>query len=187
MTVAAPSTPASYFHLLRWQGLSGRHKPLIVFTPKSMLRLKAAASATAEFTTGSFEPLIGEAAGFDGSAVKRVILCTGKVYWDLAERRRAVDSADAAIVRLERLYPAPVDELRAELSRYPSTAELVWVQEEPANQGAWPWMALKLPEVLGRPLRLVAQPASSAPSVGSAKVHAASHRGVIESAIPAEG
>jgi multifunctional 2-oxoglutarate metabolism enzyme len=187
MTVAAPSTPASYFHLLRWQGLSGRHKPLIVFTPKSMLRLKAAASATAEFTTGSFEPLIGEAEGFDGSAVKRVILCTGKVYWDLAERRRAVDSADAAIVRLERLYPAPVDELRAELSRYPSTAELVWVQEEPANQGAWPWMALKLPEVLGRPLRLVAQPASSAPSVGSAKVHAASHRGVIESAIPAEG
>jgi 2-oxoglutarate dehydrogenase E1 component len=98
-----------------------------------------------------------------------------------------VNSADTAVVRLERLYPAPVDELRAELSRYPSTAELVWVQEEPANQGAWPWMALKLPEVLGRPLRLVSQPASSAPAVGSAKVHAAWHRGLIETAIPAEG
>jgi multifunctional 2-oxoglutarate metabolism enzyme len=187
MTVAAPSTPASYFHLLRWQALSGRHKPLVVFTPKSMLRLKAAASATADFTSGSFQPLIGEPDDFDSPAVKRVVLCTGKVYWDLAERRRAAGGTGTAIVRLERLYPAPVDELRAELTRYPADAELVWMQEEPANQGAWPWMALKLPEVLGRPLRLVSSPASSAPAVGSAKVHAASHHALVEAAIPAEG
>jgi 2-oxoglutarate dehydrogenase E1 component len=116
-----------------------------------------------------------------------VVLCAGKVYWDLAERRRAAGSTDTAIVRLERLYPAPVAELRAELTRYPAGAELVWVQEEPANQGAWPWMALKLPEALGRPLRLVASPASSAPAVGSAKVHAASHRALVETAIPVEG
>jgi 2-oxoglutarate dehydrogenase E1 component len=187
MTVAMPSTPASYFHLLRWQALSGRHKPLIVFTPKSMLRLKTATSAVADFTAGSFQPLIGEPAGFDGSAVRRVVLCTGKVYYDLADRRAKVDANGTAIVRFERLYPIPVEELRAELSRYPDDAELVWVQEEPSNMGAWPRMALRLPELLGRPLFAISLPASSAPAPGSAKVHAASHRDLIETAIPAEG
>jgi multifunctional 2-oxoglutarate metabolism enzyme len=186
MTVAIPSTPSSYFHLLRWQALSGRNKPLIVFTPKSMLRLKAATSATAEFTSGSFQPLIGEPTGFDSSAVRRVLLCTGKVYYDLAERRRKSGNSQTAIVRFERLYPIPLEELRAELSRYPGNAELVWVQEEPSNMGAWPSMALRLPELLGRPLSVVALPASSAPAPGSAKVHAASHRDLIETAIPAE-
>jgi 2-oxoglutarate decarboxylase len=187
MTIAMPSTPASYFHLLRWQALSGRHKPLVVFTPKSMLRLKAATSATAEFTSGSFRPLIGEPSSFDGSAVRRILLCTGKVYYDLAERQRKVADARTAIVRFERLYPVPMEELRAELSRYPGDAELVWVQEEPSNMGAWPRMALRLPELLGRPLSVVALPASSAPAPGSAKVHAAWHRDLIEAAIPAEG
>jgi len=187
MTVAMPSTPASYFHLLRWQALSGRHKPLIVFTPKSMLRLKAATSAVADFTNGSFQPLIGEPAGFDGSAVRRVLLCTGKIYYDLAGRRAAVNANGTAIVRFERLYPIPVEELRAELSRYPGDAELVWVQEEPSNMGAWPRMALRLPELLGRPLAVISLPASSAPAAGSAKVHAASHRDLIETAIPTKG
>ncbi len=183
MTIAIPSSPASYFHLLRWQALSGRNKPLVVFTPKSMLRLRSAASATSDFTTGSFQPLVGEPADVNAAAVKRIVLCTGKVYYDLAERRRTAGTTDTAIVRLERLYPVPADELRAELSRYPSSAEIVWAQEEPVNQGAWPWMALKLPELLGRPLRPAASPASSAPAVGSAKVHAATHREIIETAI----
>jgi multifunctional 2-oxoglutarate metabolism enzyme len=187
MTVAMPSTPASYFHLLRWQALSGRHKPLIVFTPKSMLRLKAATSGVNDFTSGYFQPLIGEAADFDGSAVRRVVLCTGKVYYDLADRRATINATNTAIVRFERLYPTPLEELRAELSRYPADAELVWVQEEPSNMGAWPRMALTLPELLGRPLSVVALPASSAPAPGSAKVHAASHRDLIETAIPTEG
>jgi 2-oxoglutarate dehydrogenase E1 component len=187
MTVAVPSTPASYFHLLRWQALSGRHKPLIVFTPKSMLRLKAASSAVAEFTSGSFEPLIGERADFGTSAVRRVVLCTGKVYYDLAERRAAVDPNGTAIVRFERLYPTPIEELRAELARYPADAQLVWVQEEPSNMGAWPRMALTLPDLLGRRLSMAALPASSAPAPGSAKVHAAWHRHLIETAIPTEG
>jgi multifunctional 2-oxoglutarate metabolism enzyme len=187
MTVAMPSTPASYFHLLRWQGLSGRHKPLIVFTPKSMLRLKAATSSVTDFTSGYFQPVIGEPANFDGSAVRRVVLCAGKVYYDLASQRTAVNANNTAIVRFERLYPIPIDELRAELSRYPADAELVWVQEEPLNMGAWPRMALTLPELLGRPLSVVALPASSAPAPGSAKVHAASHRELIETAIPMEG
>ena len=107
MTVALPTTPANYFHLLRWQALSGRHKPLIVFTPKSLLRLKAATSAAADFTQGSFQPLIGEPAGFDGSRVRRVVLCTGKIYYDLAEHRAKAGVTDTAIVRVERLYPIP--------------------------------------------------------------------------------
>jgi multifunctional 2-oxoglutarate metabolism enzyme len=186
MTIAMPSTPASYFHLLRWQALSGRHKPLVVFTPKSMLRLKAATSAAAEFTSGSFRPLIGEPSSFDGPAVRRILLCTGKVYYDLAERRQKAGDTRTAVVRFERLYPVPLDELRAELSRYPTDAEIVWVQEEPSIMGAWPRMALRLPELLGRPLSVVALPASSAPAPGSAKVHAAWHRDLIETAIPAE-
>jgi 2-oxoglutarate dehydrogenase E1 component len=99
MTLAQPSTPASYFHLLRWQALSGRHKPLIVFTPKSMLRLKAATSAVSEFTSGSFRPLIGASVAADAD-VRRVVLCAGKIYYDLAGRQKEVNAADTAIVRV---------------------------------------------------------------------------------------
>jgi multifunctional 2-oxoglutarate metabolism enzyme len=183
MTVAIPTTPGNYFHLLRWQGLSDRHKPLIVFTPKSMLRLKAAASPVTDFTTGSFRPLIGSAGG-DDAAVRRVVLCAGKVYYDLAARRQAVKATDTAIVRVERLYPLPVSELCAELARYPNVETVTWVQEEPANMGAWPTMALKLPRVLSREIGVVSLPASSAPAAGSAALHASTHREIIETAIP---
>jgi multifunctional 2-oxoglutarate metabolism enzyme len=154
-----------------------------VFTPKSMLRLKAAASPVADFTTGSFRPLIGSAAG-DDAAVRRVVLCAGKVYYDLAARRQAVGGTDTAIVRVERLYPLPVSELCAELARYPNAETVTWVQEEPANMGAWPSMALKLPRVLSRAVGVVSLPASSAPAAGSAAAHAATHREIIETAIP---
>jgi 2-oxoglutarate dehydrogenase E1 component len=188
MTVAMPTTPGNYFHLLRWQGLSGRHKPLIVFTPKSMLRLKAAASPVSEFTAGSFRPLIGSRAGSDGNVsdadVRRVLLCTGKVYYDLAARQQKVGATDTAIVRVERLYPLPVSELRAELARYPEAESVTWVQEEPANMGAWPTFALKLPLHLGREVDVVSLPASSAPAAGSAAQHAASHTALVEKAIP---
>src|SRR4029077_17838883 len=174
MTVAMPTPPGNYFHLLRWQGLSGRQKPLIVFTPKSMLRLKAAASPVSEFTSGSFRPLIGSTTGSD-AGVRRVLLCTGKVYYDLAARRQQTGATDVAIVRVERLYPLPVSELRAELARYPGAESVTWVQEAPANMGAWPTCALKLPRVLYREIGLVSLPASSAPAAGSAKKHAATH------------
>jgi multifunctional 2-oxoglutarate metabolism enzyme len=183
MTVAMPTTPGNYFHLLRWQGLSGRHKPLIVFTPKSMLRLKAATSAVSEFTSGSFQPLIGSAQASDAE-VRRLLLCTGKIYYDLAARREQAGAADVAIARVERLYPLPVSELRAELARYPGLESVTWVQEEPANMGARPTFALKLPKVLGREVGMVSLPASSAPAAGSAKAHAATHREIIETAIP---
>ncbi len=194
MTVAMPTTPGNYFHLLRWQALSGRHKPLIVFTPKSMLRLKAATSAVGEFTTGSFRPLIGAPSSVSEAAVRRVLLCSGKVYYDLDARQRELaaaggpgksDTADGtAIVRVERLYPLPVSELRAELGRYPGVESVTWVQEEPANMGAWPTMALKLPRILGREIGVMSLPASSAPAAGSAAKHATTHRGIIETAIP---
>jgi 2-oxoglutarate decarboxylase len=202
MTVAMPSTPASYFHLLRWQALSGRVKPLIVFTPKSMLRLKTATSAAADFTSGSFRPVLGDPAlgttGFDGQArtgsgpldagaVRRVLLCTGKFYYDLAERRRTAGQGNVAIVRVERLYPLPAAEIAAELARYPADAEIVWAQEEPANMGGWPYMGLKLPSVIGRPLGLISLPPSSAPAAGSAKAHAAEHAQLVDAALGLTG
>jgi multifunctional 2-oxoglutarate metabolism enzyme len=187
MTVAVPTTPANYFHLLRWQALSGRTKPLIVATPKSMLRLKAATSAVADFTGGSFRPVVGEPGDVDGAAVRRVLLCSGKVYYDLAERRRAEGVSDLAIVRVERLYPLPGDQLAAEVARYPQAADVVWVQEEPANMGGWPYMALRLPGLLGRPVQLVSPPASSAPAVGSAKLHAEEQARLVDAAVSRRG
>jgi 2-oxoglutarate dehydrogenase E1 component len=153
-----------------------------------MLRLKAAASPVTDFTSGSFRPLIGSAQESD-AGVRRVVLCSGKVYYDLAARRRALladtgHATDTAIVRVERLYPLPVSELAAELARYPGAETIIWVQEEPANMGGWPTMALKLPRVLNHEVGVVSLPASSAPASGSAKLHAATHREIIETAIP---
>ncbi len=116
-----------------------------------------------------------------------MVLCSGKIYADLAAQRAKAEASATAIVRVEQLYPIPADDLRAELSRYPGDVELVWAQEEPENQGAWPRMALRLPDIIGRLPQLVALPASSAPAFGSAKVHAATHRELVETAVPAKG
>jgi 2-oxoglutarate dehydrogenase E1 component len=184
MTVALPSTPANYFHLLRWQVLSGRRKPLVVFTPKSMLRLKTAASPVADFTHGSFLPVIGDSSGSDPGAIRRVLLCSGKIYYELAEKRAEDGLTDTAIVRVERLYPVPADELAAQLAQYPAATDIAWVQEEPANMGAWPTMALAMPGIAGpRQVRPISLPPSSAPAAGSAAMHSAEHRGVIEAAL----
>jgi 2-oxoglutarate dehydrogenase E1 component len=180
MTVAIPTTPANYFHLLRWQALSGRRKPLVVFTPKSMLRLRAATSTVADFTQGSFRPVFGDPGQADPAGVRTVILCAGKIYYDLAGKQAAEGRHDVALIRVERLYPLPLGEILAELDRYPAEAEIAWVQEEPTNMGAWPTMALWLPDLLERKIRLVAPPASSAPALGSSIAHAAGHKAVIE-------
>ena len=141
MTIARPSTPASYFHLLRRQAYARPRRPLIVFTPKSMLRLRGATSEVADFTIGTFEPVIDDARIQDPSTVKRVLLHSGKIHYDLlAEVEKRDDSGAFALVRMEQFYPLPVAELHAVLDRYPN-AELVWVQDEPENQGAWPFMA----------------------------------------------
>ncbi|MBQ0983943.1 multifunctional oxoglutarate decarboxylase/oxoglutarate dehydrogenase thiamine pyrophosphate-binding subunit/dihydrolipoyllysine-residue succinyltransferase subunit [Streptomyces sp. F63] len=188
MTVAMPTLPSNYFHLLRWQVHNPHHKPLIVFTPKSMLRLKAAASKTEEFTTGGFRPVIGDDT-VDPAAVRKVVFCSGKVYYDLLAEREKRGAHDTALVRLERLYPLPGKELQAELSRYTGTEKYIWAQEEPANQGAWPFIALNLIDHLdlsvgaGLPpaerLRRVSRPHSSSPAVGSAKRHQAEQQQLV--------
>jgi 2-oxoglutarate dehydrogenase E1 component len=183
MTVAMCSSPANYFHLLRRQGLSPVRRPLVAFTPKSLLRLKAAVSSLEEFTEGTFQPVLPDPT--TGSAtvdVRRVLLCAGKVYYDLAARREQDGRTDVAILRVEQLYPLPAESLRAELAKYPH-AELVWVQEEPANMGAWPFIALNLPEHLdGRPLLRVSRRASASPAVGSLAVHEAQQHEVVAGA-----
>jgi 2-oxoglutarate dehydrogenase E1 component len=151
-----------------------------------MLRLKAATSAVSDFTTGSFRPLIGAPAGSGSgqdAGVRRVVLCAGKVYYDLAARQRETNATEVAIVRVERLYPLPVSELRAELGRYPNAESVTWVQEEPANMGAWPTMALKLPRAANREVGVISLPASSAPAAGSAAKHTSTHREIVETAI----
>jgi 2-oxoglutarate dehydrogenase E1 component len=183
MTVAMPSTPASYFHLLRWHVLSDRIRPLIVFTPKSILRLKAAVSAVADFTHGTFMPALADPGAGEGGEVRRVLLCSGKIYYDLAEKRRAANRTEVAIVRVERLYPLAGREIQAALAAYPNAAELIWVQEEPVNMGAWPYMAMHLPGALGRGLGVIALPESSAPAQGSARKHAAEHVALVDSAL----
>jgi 2-oxoglutarate dehydrogenase E1 component len=171
MRVAAPSTPASYFHLLRKQALTEPRKPLIVFTPKSMLRNKAAVSAVEDFTSGTFEPVLPDTT-VDPAAVRRVLLASGKVYWDLVARREKLGATDTAIVRVEQLYPLPEAELRSALDAYPD-AQLVWVQEEPQNQGAWSFMAMNFAVEVGRTLRVVARAASASPATGSTSTHKA--------------
>ncbi|GAB1327619.1 multifunctional oxoglutarate decarboxylase/oxoglutarate dehydrogenase thiamine pyrophosphate-binding subunit/dihydrolipoyllysine-residue succinyltransferase subunit [Streptomyces sennicomposti] len=182
MTVAMPTLPSNYFHLLRWQVHNPHHKPLVVFTPKSMLRLKAAASKTEEFTTGRFRPVIGDAS-VEANAVKKVVFCSGKVYYDLDAERKKRGVTDTAIIRIERLYPLPGAELQAEIKKYPNAEKYLWAQEEPANQGAWPFIALNLIDHLdlavgadvphGERLRRISRPHSSSPAVGSAKRHQA--------------
>jgi len=172
-TVAQPSTPASYFHLLRRHSLGTEHRPMIVFTPKSMLKRKDAASQPGDLTAGTFQPVIGDDVD-DPSAVERLVLCSGRITWDLlAERgRREPDSSRTAIARLEQLYPRPVDEVKAELAKYPNVKEIRWVQDEPANMGPWPHMQLNLGPELGEiPFLRVSRTESSAPSVGQLKVH----------------
>jgi 2-oxoglutarate dehydrogenase E1 component len=158
----------------------------VVFTPKSMLRLKEATSERADFASGSFRPVISDHGDLDPAGVRRVLLCSGKVYYDLANRRAAAERTDAAIIRVERLYPLPAEELAAEMTKYPAAEAVTWVQEEPGNMGAWPTMALKLPEALGRPVGHVSLPASSAPATGSATAHAAEHRLLVDESFPAE-
>jgi 2-oxoglutarate dehydrogenase E1 component len=135
--VCIPSTPAQMFHLLRRQMLRPYRKPLIVFTPKSLLRSKDAASPLAELTQGHFQPVIAEADKLDNKKVRRIIACSGKVYYELLAARRAKGIQDMAIIRIEQLYPFPHDDFAAQIAAYPKATELVWCQEEPGNQGAW--------------------------------------------------
>ena len=181
MTIAMPSTPASYFHFLRWQAKAPHHKPLIVFTPKSMLRLKAASSRIEDFTEAQLLPVISDDV-VDRDKVTKILLCAGKVTWDLMAARAARGRDDVAIVRLERLYPLPADEVREALAKFPTDASLTWVQEEPENQGAWPYMLLNLVPHLDRVLNCVSRPPSASPAVGLHSVFEREQADIVERA-----
>jgi 2-oxoglutarate dehydrogenase E1 component len=184
MTITVPTTPANYFHLLRRHVLDDEHKPLVVFTPKSMLRLRAATSSLAEFTSGAWQPVIPDVEAPPGDTVHTVLLCSGKVYYDLRAARAKTDGGDGfAIVRVEQPYPLPLGEILGVLSTYPAATDVVWIQEEPANQGAWPFMAVNLPGHLGdRRLRSVSRRAMAAPAGGSGNAHEAEQRDVVSRA-----
>ncbi len=187
--VAQPSTAASHFHLLRMQALSSNHRPLIIMAPKRMLRMKAAASDPSEFTDGRWRPVQGDPTINDPKQVRRVLLTSGMARWDLtAERDKQGKGDQIAIVSLERYYPMPAEEIAAELAGYPNAEEVCWVQYEPRNQGAWPYLALNLPSALAelgvhQQLRPVTRPASSAPATGSHKVHELEQKRLIASAL----
>ena len=185
MTVAFPSTAASYFHLLRRQAYARPRTPLIVFTPKSMLRSKAAASPVEAFTQGGFRPVLADHEGVTQN-VDRVLFASGKVVHELDAERSKREDTSTAIIRVEQLYPIPLDEMREAASRYPD-AELVWVQDEPRNQGAWPLMAQWIHEDLSalgetRPWRVIARTASASPATGSTKKHAIEQAELMERA-----
>ncbi|MDQ3382629.1 MAG: multifunctional oxoglutarate decarboxylase/oxoglutarate dehydrogenase thiamine pyrophosphate-binding subunit/dihydrolipoyllysine-residue succinyltransferase subunit, partial [Actinomycetota bacterium] len=176
MVIAYPSTPASYFHLLRRQAFTRPRRPLVVFTPKAMLRLKSAASSPEDFTNGTFRPVLPDRQELDSGQVDRVLLASSKLVYELEDERAKRNDERTAILRVEQLYPTPGKEIAEAVKAYPE-ADIRWVQNEPKNQGAWPFMALNLPEALARqgehrPLGVASRPAAAAPATGSAKVHA---------------
>ena len=166
--VCVPSTPAQMFHLLRRQMLRALRKPLIVMTPKSLLRHKLAVSRMTDLSEGRFQPVIDEVDAIDPSGVRRVVFCSGKVYFDLLERRRASKGAGIALVRIEELYPFPGGEYQAILDRYGKAGDIVWCQEEPQNQGAWYQIRhrLQAPLAAGRALHYAGRESAAAPATG---------------------
>jgi 2-oxoglutarate dehydrogenase E1 component len=187
MEVCVPTTAAQVFHMLRRQGLRMQRKPLIVMSPKSLLRHKDACSSLEELAEGQFQPVIGEVDKVDAKKVTRVVLCAGKIYYDLVAARRERKIANIAIARVEQLYPFPKEHLEKELAKYPKATEIVWCQDEPRNQGAWYWIASRhhLDTQLGAKQRLllVSRPASSSPAVGYMAKHNEQQKALIESAL----
>jgi len=187
MQVCYPTTPAQMFHLLRRQVLRPYRKPLIVMSPKSLLRHKLSVSPIADFSTGAFQPVIDEIDALEKSAVRRVLICSGKVYFDLLEARRENGLTDTAILRLEQLYPFPKDEISQLLQAYTAAEEIVWVQEEPRNQGAW-FMLLSTRYLGGccpggQTLACIARPYSASPAVGYMSLHLEQQHAIITEAL----
>jgi 2-oxoglutarate decarboxylase len=183
MTVARPSTPASYFHLLRRQAYARPRRPLIVFTPKAMLRLRGATSPISDFTSGKFEPVIDDSRITDKSSVKRVVVTSGKIYYDIIAEMSKRNAESIAVVRLEQLYPLAVDAINDVLDQYPN-AELMWAQDEPENQGAWPFICLELAKSLhGRTISVASRAASASPATGSNKRSAGEQSALIDKAL----
>ena len=180
--VAVPTTPAQYFHLLRRQVRRDFRKPLIVMTPKSLLRHKLAVSPVDHLTVGHFHDVLDDATAPD--RVRRVLLCSGKVYYDLiAKRAESGKERDIAIVRVEQLYPWPAEQLKSVLDRYKSAREWAWVQEESQNMGAWTFVANRLQELMGQNFQYIGRDSSASPATGSKLVHDREQAEIVEAAI----
>ena len=185
MQVCVPSTPAQMFHMLRRQMRQPFRKPLIVMTPKSLLRHELSVSALEELTRGGFARVIGELDELQPEEVRRVVFCSGKVYFDLLKARRKEGLRDVALLRIEQLYPFPNEEYQALLNRYPDAREVVWCQEEPQNQGAWYQIRHRLQElVLGRrPVLYAGRAPAAAPATGITKIHEIEQQALVAAAL----
>jgi len=183
--VIYPTTPAQYFHSLRRQALRKWRKPLIVMTPKSLLRHHDSVSPLEHFCEGIFQPVIGDVER--RRSVERILLCSGKIYFDLEHRRRDLDRSDVAIVRLEQLYPFPEKLLQKTLAEYSGGAPILWVQEEPENMGAWWYLNLRLNQrtIGGRKISAVARPPAASPATGSATRHKEQQQRLLDEAFGA--
>jgi 2-oxoglutarate dehydrogenase E1 component len=172
LQVCYPTTPAQYFHLLRRQVRPGMERPLIVITPKSLLRLPAATSIVDDFTHGGFQPVLIDAEVNSGS-VNRVVVCSGKVYYDLLEARKKANVDNVAVIRLEQFYPFPEERLREVVSEYGAAEQFIWAQEEPKNMGGWTFVRDRFDNILphGRELTYVGRAGSASPATGSYAIH----------------
>ena len=187
MQVCVPSTPAQMFHMLRRQMLQPFRKPLIVMTPKSLLRHELSVSRLEDLSRGAFARVIGESDELPAQGVRRVVFCSGKVYFELLKARRKDGIRDAALVRIEQLYPFPTEEYEAVLARYPNAREVVWCQEEPQNQGAWYQIRHRLQEPLSerRIVLYAGRAPAAAPATGIGKIHEAEQHSLINAALHA--
>ena len=189
MQVCVPSTPAQMFHMLRRQMVRPVRKPLIVLTPKSLLRHPASTSSIEELSSGRFQPLIGEVDPLPPDQVERIVFCSGKVYYDLIEMRRNEKLDRVAVVRVEELYPFPIDEYAHTIASYPNAMEIVWCQEEPQNQGAWYQIRHRLQEPLSRQHELyyAGRPGAAAPASGIHALHVRQQKAFVTAALAASG
>jgi 2-oxoglutarate dehydrogenase E1 component len=178
MQVCNPSTPSQYFHLLRRQMKQSFRKPLIIMTPKSLLRHPLAVSALKGFTTGTFNEVLDDEASYKGAS--RVLLCSGKIYYGLLKRRDELKRKNTAIVRLEQLYPLPAEKLKTVVNSYKKTKKWYWVQEEPENMGAWQFIRPHLEEILSHPPVYIGRPVAASPATGFPAIYKQQQEAILE-------
>ena len=186
MQVCVPSTPGQIYHLLRRQAVRPLRKPLVIMSPKSLLRHKKATSALEDLAHGTFHSVLDDLADLDRKKIKRVVMCSGKVYYDLLEKRDGDDLSDTALVRIEQLYPFPEQRLQEILESYPNLEHLVWCQEEPMNQGAWYCSQHHMYRVATKagvgPVHYAGRDMAAAPAAGSMSLHVEQQQRLVQDA-----
>jgi 2-oxoglutarate dehydrogenase E1 component len=182
LQVCNPTTPAQYFHLLRRQARASFRKPLVLLTPKSLLRHPQAVSSLSDLSSSTFMPVIGDDSVSPGKVVK-VLLCSGKIYYQLLQRCRDIDCKDIAIVRLEQIYPFPEDDLRSLLGTFDKAEDFLWVQEEPENMGAWQFIRPRLETLLGKSPAYIGRAAAASPATGFPMIYKQQQAAITDKAV----